>query len=944
MPTRYGGNNEMSIIESFIDKYYFYHIEILITLIIIFNIVIIGGLIYFKINKENIRYIVNQLIYKAIFSAIIVGIGALLCLSGLILEIEYFYFNALFFIMIFGGSIVYGIILCLMFKKIILPIMQSCKYIIFAIFFELLLLVFTQHLELLEWITGTLGIISIEMLAILLDKLMGMQEEKEKGKEYDYPNADLYPTRKKQLEKFITVLKQQEHEPYAVMISGQWGTGKSSFVLALEKRLNNNFIWIYAGSEKTVTEIMSEISAKIVGVLKKNNIFIENKNLIEKYFLAFSYLAEYTAFKPLKKMTRILFPDKYVDDREYLNNKLDDLSQPIYLIIDDLDRCDSEYQEKMFKVIRESLELHNCKTIFLVDKNKFICEEHDANYIEKYVSYTMYLCDVDYEEIVEYFVYDIFDDEFVHNMNDVLLKNRDTKQIREIIYKFPLKIIERLENEMSREMAEIEKKKGNEGTVAQEKIKEIEQAILDIKKSIIVSRKIKNYLKGVRRSIGKLNNGIEKSSKEYQREDWLISILEVQFVKNFMSETFHDIRICKNIYEYSHKNKGYVIFLVFGLYYGFLFHNEEKEQILNFLIYKLDVIDFAKVETMREKYLSELRQGNSKIISLHKYLEFAETYEDLYMILNMYKMQFNNSVSQEDFINNIFSLLHEQYSIFAANSEEFLSFSKHLMSCLLGMGLTDKERNMCIRQGNLIVRRAIVDNSEIFINLLSIIFDINIVEEYWKNLSVTDINELYIVLNKIDNNQRFQGLDDDINKLMSIEVYYGNLMNELRNEKYKNIGLDLEKVFRKLKVIFEICHYWEDIEYTINDINSTEKPSLLKKYFIVEYGYLCREEVFDDVTDLVDAIIVLKDFYESSKNNYKPEYSFLLLRLSYKIVLRYEENSGWYREKKKEVVKLLMETAELVYRLDKMTEPYSEDCISKIKIYTYKFKEYSEGE
>ena len=491
----------MSIIENLVDKYYFYRTEILLTFCLVTTAIMIGGFIIFKMENEDLRYNINKLVYKIIYSTIIVGIGQILSLIGFFPKIEYVNFNAAVFILIIGALIVYGFLVGLMFRKIILPILQNCKYIQFVVFLELFLLSITKHLELLEWVAGTLGIVSIEILIILLEMLMSTQQEKkekEKRKEDDYPNSDLYPTRRKQLEKFVTVLKQQEHEPYAVMISGEWGVGKSSFIQALEKRLDkNSFIWVYAGSEKTVLETMSDISAKIVGVLKKNNVFIENKDSIEKYFLAFSELIEDTALKPLKKISNVLVNGKCLDDKEYLNSKLDELSKPTYLIIDDLDRCDGEYQEKMFKVIRESMELHNCKTLFLVDKNKFLSEKYDANYIEKYVSYTLDMCEVEYYEIVNYLMDDIFENKFIQEMNTVLLKDRNLAQIREMIYGFPNNLLERLENELSKEEDSIRNKKDEEIKRAQEKIKKIKSIIHIIKKEITISRKLKNYDVGV---------------------------------------------------------------------------------------------------------------------------------------------------------------------------------------------------------------------------------------------------------------------------------------------------------------------------------------------------------------------------------------------------------------------------------------------------------------
>ena len=59
-----------------------------------------------------------------------------------------------------------------------LPIVQNCKYIQSVIYLELFLLSITQRLELLEWVTGTLGIISIEIFILILEKLISKQQEK----------------------------------------------------------------------------------------------------------------------------------------------------------------------------------------------------------------------------------------------------------------------------------------------------------------------------------------------------------------------------------------------------------------------------------------------------------------------------------------------------------------------------------------------------------------------------------------------------------------------------------------------------------------------------------------------------------------------------------------------------------------------------------------------
>ena len=205
---------------------------------------------------------------------------------------------------------------------------------------------------------------------------------------------------------------------------------------------------------------------------------------------------------------------------------------------------------------------------------------------------------------------------------------------------------------------------------------------------------------------------------------------------------------------------------------------------------------------------------------------------------------------------------------------------------------------------------------------------------------VTDVNEFYEVLKKIDKESRFMGLEDEINKLLGIRTYFWNLQVELRKEKYKDIGLDLEKIFSDIKVIFDICEFWDNIEYVLNESGDEEDTLLFKKFFILNGGYEFREKVFDDVTNLMESLKILKKFYLTKENNYESDYTLLLLRLSYRIVLRYEENSAWFREKEKEIAKLLMETAEVACRLDNARDYYAKDDIAKIKIYTYKFNEY----
>ena len=289
---------------------------------------------------------------------------------------------------------------------------------------------------------------------------MGLEEGKTEKKEdiseeTDYPNPELYPVRKRQLRKFVNVLREQKKEPYAIMIDGAWGSGKSSFVKALEKELDQDeFIWIYAGSEKTVSEILGDISDQLTAVLKKNHIFVEKGGWIEKYFQAFSGMMDGFGMEVLSQMIKFPGASSEPERRKYLNDKLRELDKNVYLVIDDLDRCSREYQEIMFKVIRESTELTNCKTLFLVDRKKFLVG--DDSQIEKYIGYRLELCTVDYREILNRIMDSVISDGFIERMSPVLRKGASRKELREKIYRLLEDNCNLLQSEIEKTEEELE--------------------------------------------------------------------------------------------------------------------------------------------------------------------------------------------------------------------------------------------------------------------------------------------------------------------------------------------------------------------------------------------------------------------------------------------------------------------------------------------------------
>lgn len=926
----------MECLEFFICKYYNYSHTILG---IISVMLLEGTVIASRFFKENIRYVINRVLHNVFFAIAIVSVAELFYILSLTPEIKYVHFNVMIFALVVLMVVVYGIFQGMIFKKVKLPVLQVCKNIGYMVWFEIFLLTITNHLELIEWLTGILVLIDVELLHIIIKKIEKKKDDEEiVSKESGYPNPDLFYTRKRQLEKFIPVLEQQKKEPYAIMISGEWGVGKSSFVKALEKRLeDDSFIWIYAGSEKSVSEIMLEISEQILKILKENNIFVEKGGLIEKYFLTFSGLLEETGIKFFNQIANTLGVGKEEDSKEYLNSKLKDLNKTIYLIVDDLDRCSKEYQEKMFKVIRESTELAHCKTIFLVDKAQFL--DCNDNYIEKYISYTLELCEVQGKEILNYFINDIVKDEFIRGMNTVLLKERSVESVKQIICNFPDDILNTCGIEISKASKNIKNKKPEDAERKKEeaKITDINGTILEIRKNINNARKVKNYLKGIRRDIVNLNVGIEECSVEFQREDWLKAIIEVQFLKHFLPKLYDDIKMSNDISEFGRRYKGYSVEIILGMKYGFLILQEKKEKILNHIIYNVDVIDFLQVKSEREKYLSEL-YNNAMIDNIMKYLEYAQTYDDLKKILEVCANQkFDDYESRENFIRTILSIMAKQSSMDKVDNVKFWDLSKQIIDCIKQWKLSEKEKNICIYEGRMIIRRVIVDNTHFLRNILLMLFGVTVVESNWQTLSVTDVDEFYSILKRIDSNSIYKGLENETDKLSSIKTYYTNLGEELQKEKYSDIDIDFAYIFNEIELIFEICMFWNDIETALKSDN--EEEGLFEQYFVLEGGYGCyvKETTFIDVDNMQQALEVLIEFYESKKSAYKSNYSLLLLRLAHQMVLMYEKDNSWYKDKKEEIDNLLVSAAEKCYMYDKLEDDYANKAIDELKVFVYRF-------
>ena len=904
-------------------------------LLIIFPIVFcIGSAIcFFKISYSKI-YLFNYVL-KRIINVFLLCIGAFaFYFLGFYPKLKYEHFNEIFFYTILLSIFIFSSIrVCLFWNQKTIIIQSCCEYVCYLIYFLLFWLSLVGRLELLEFITCITAVIFFSLL------ILGLKQAERKAimddyqSESDYPNNDLYPTRRRQLNSFIKILKEHQCEPYGVMVDGEWGLGKTSFIKALEKKLSEDvFIWIWAGSEKTAADVMGELANQIIRLLEEEGIYIEENDVIEKYFYAFSGVSDKIDIKGIRSIIDgVIMPERR-NAKDYLNCKLGRLKKTIYLIIDDLDRCNQEYQEQMFKVIRESTDLKNCKTIFLVDRNMLTDRTMSLQYIEKYISYTLDLCKVNAREILEYSIEDVFPNTYFGKLNTILAKNRSPKMLREKICQFPESMIGKCED-MLREL----QKKSSQTDPDKEKEKKDIQTIRNIRsiieKNISNPRKLKRFMKGIKSDLSYLNEGIELCQGRYREEDWFGAVVSVNFVKYILPEMYWEIKASGSLADWDTKGSDYHLVDILDIS-DFIFSSEiNRRYLIERIIFDIGLIDYTGIKTEKERWMQELHSEKGNLEHISKYLEYSSEYDDLREILNLYRKKGTKNVNlRMDMFDGILEIMSKEFSILGEKDERFYEFSKEVIEQLRKENLTDKEKNSYGNMAQRIVSIAIAGNAYAFKNIILPLYN-NKAENRWGPLAVTNLKELYTVLKEIDAEKFFKWEKES--ELENIKEYYEVIKLPLSKKMDLDRQTPLNSAFQTVEMTLKICELWGK-ENLFENIGLEEEK--FTNFFVLEGRFTYQETVFANPSFLIQALMELELFYNQKKSEYKSNYSILLYRVLYKACEINSENHEWFGEHYPEICHLFTNLANQVFSLDKGEFNQEKDVLQKINVYIYKLK------
>lgn len=431
-------------------EFYFKNRNYILGTIIMLLIMILLIVVILKWNYKNLWKPLNG---QLIFKDMIIGIGVLLVgmflnITGMNLNLKLNYMPMLLF---FYGFILITIIQFIEFiiyrntyTKVIKRTFNIYIGMIEAI---LLLLMVMNRVEVIEVIAAVLSIVTLKILDLVLDNKNIIDEHEDILKE-DCPikeTKQLFPSRQKQLKSICAELKQfhGERESYAVAISGKWGAGKTSFVNALKSEMEDaEFIYITCTIGYDAEAILNEMSLQMMDVFKRNGMYILQNGIIEEYFKKVAEFAGDVGYDKVSKTLDgfMVSRDKsYFENRNLINEELEKFynitNKNIYFIVDDMDRIiDSSMKTLLFQVVRESVSLNHCVTLFMVDYEQLINENMSREFLEKYISYQYELYEVKFTEMINHYLNfyltdDFFADKSQYIQNEKVMMRSDTRTI-----------------------------------------------------------------------------------------------------------------------------------------------------------------------------------------------------------------------------------------------------------------------------------------------------------------------------------------------------------------------------------------------------------------------------------------------------------------------------------------------------------------------------------
>ncbi len=244
----------------------------------------------------------------------------------------------------------------------------------------------------------------------------------EAGEEADQEveNADqLFPTRKRELERIKSYMTSQEYqEPFALAINAAFGEGKSSLIQVLTsdlKKDKNKVVFLKPTITDTREKLINFFFSELEVILKDSGIYTGKGSAIKKYIEQFGKLVENNKIDIFVEILGVFENEKNEEFRETKRRLEEDIHQMLaysskgqmrrlYIVVDDFDRVEKNTMFETLIFIKELVDFKYCGVLFLMNYNLVIGEKITHEYLDKFIGKRFDLEKVSYREILTYYL------------------------------------------------------------------------------------------------------------------------------------------------------------------------------------------------------------------------------------------------------------------------------------------------------------------------------------------------------------------------------------------------------------------------------------------------------------------------------------------------------------------------------------------------------------
>lgn len=219
---------------------------------------------------------------------------------------------------------------------------------------------------------------------------------------------ELLTSRQKQADYLLSEFRKiSSDEPYAVLIDGKWGQGKTSLITAIKnEQCEFRFVYISVGYSVNIKELLYDIEKQIRNIFDELDFYCELSGNMHSYFKTMCRLSAVTVDERIGKIYEAIIQDDetFESKKKDLNDFLDTFyvqtHKRIIVIIDDLERCHQDNIKDIFALLIETCNLHNCITLLVCDYKKLIeTKAVSEDYIDKYINRKYTLAYVSHSDV-----------------------------------------------------------------------------------------------------------------------------------------------------------------------------------------------------------------------------------------------------------------------------------------------------------------------------------------------------------------------------------------------------------------------------------------------------------------------------------------------------------------------------------------------------------------